>query len=259
MRVLVLGGTLEASKLASLLAGRAGISAVLSFAGRTRAPRTPDIPYRTGGFGGVEGLEAYLGAERIHVLVDATHPFAEQMSQHAVIAAARANIPLVVLSRPAWRPEAADRWTGVENMTAAARALGQEPRQVFLTIGRLQIEAFAAAPQHFYLIRALEPLEPPPSLPRHRVILGRGPFAVEAEEKLLREESINVIVSKNSGGTATFAKIRAARNLGLPVVMAARPRHAPGPVFHDPAEVLAFLLQHEKTLHHERSLVPRGV
>ena len=188
MRVLLLGGTMEASTLASLLAGRSDISAVLSFAGRTKSPRAPEIPIRIGGFGGVEGLSAYLEAERIDVLIDATHPFAEQMSRHAAIAASRAKIPLVLLSRPAWRPEATDRWIEVANMAAAAAALGREPRNVFLTVGRLQIEAFAAAPQHFYLIRAIEPLAPAPRLPRHRIILGRGPFTVEAEEKLLREE-----------------------------------------------------------------------
>jgi precorrin-6A/cobalt-precorrin-6A reductase len=259
MRVLLLGGTLEASKLASLLAGQSGISAVLSFAGRTKAPRTPEIPTRTGGFGGVEGLNAYLEAERIDVLVDATHPFAEQISRNAAIAAARAKIPFVSLSRPAWRPEDSDRWIDVADMTAAAAALGREPKRVFLTVGRLQIEAFAVAPQHFYLVRAIEPLMPAPSLPRHRVILGRGPFAVEAEEKLMREESIEVIVTKNSGGGATYAKLLAARSFGLPVVMVARPRQASGPVMHDPAEVMTFLLRHQVSLRHRETLTPREV
>jgi precorrin-6A/cobalt-precorrin-6A reductase len=137
-------------------------------------------------------------------------------------------------------------------MAAAATAIGREPRRVFLTIGRLQIGAFAAAPQHFYLIRTIEPLTLPPNLPRHRVILGRGPFAVESEDKLLREESIDVVVSKNSGGTAAFAKLCAARQLGLPVVMVARPQQASGPVLHDPAEVMTFILRH-------RAALPRGV
>src|ERR1700730_13366759 len=251
MRVLVLGGTFEASQLADLLAGQSGISSLLSFAGRTRAPRAPKIPCRTGGFGGVDGLEAYLETQRIDVLVDATHPFAGQMPRHAAIAAARANIPLIVLSRPAWVPEPGDNWIDAADMAAAA-ALGHEPRRVFLTIGRLQIGAFAAAPQHFYLIRTIEPLTLPPNLPRHRVILGRGPFAFEAEEKLLREEAIDVLVTKNSGGGAAFAKILAARNLGLPVIMIARPQKASGPVLHDPAEVMAFLLRH-------RAALPRGV
>jgi precorrin-6A/cobalt-precorrin-6A reductase len=252
MRVLVLGGTFEASKLAVLLADRNDIWSMLSFAGRTAAPRVPKIPYRTGGFGGVEGLEAYLEAERIDVLVDATHPFAGQISRHAAIAAAGANIPLIVLSRPAWVAHPDDHWIDVADIAAAAAALGREPKRVFLTIGRLQIEAFSAAAQHFYLIRAIEPLAPPPNLPRHREILGRGPFAVEAEEQLLREESIDMIVSKNSGGEAAFAKLRAARYLGLPVVMVARPRQASGRAFHDPAEVMAFLLRH-------RAALPRGV
>lgn len=253
MRVLLLGGTSEASTLASLLAGQSGIATVLSFAGRTKSPRAPKIPTRTGGFGGAEGLKSYLDTERIDVLVDATHPFAEQMSRHAAIAAAHADIPLVCLSRPPWRREAADRWIDVDTMAAAAAALGGEPKRVFLTVGRLQIDAFAAAPQHFYLIRAIEPLMPAPSVPRHQVILGRGPFAVEAEEKLLREELIEVIVTKNSGGGATFAKLLAARKLGLPAVMVARPQQASGAVMHDPAEVMAFLRDHRRTL------VPREV
>ncbi|MGH6822345.1 MAG: cobalt-precorrin-6A reductase [Methylocella sp.] len=253
MRVLVLGGTFEASKLADLLAGQSGISPILSFAGRTTAIRPPQIPYRIGGFGGVDGLSAYLEAENIDVLVDATHPFAGQISRHAAIAAAGVNIPLIVLSRPAWVAQPGDQRIEVADMAAAAAALGREPKRVFLTIGRLQIGAFSAAPQHFYLIRTIESPAFPPGLPRHRVIHGRGPFAFEAEEKLLREESIDVVVSKNSGGEAAFAKLVAARHLGLPVVMVARPRQAAGPVLHDPAEVMALLL------HHCSTLTPRGV
>jgi precorrin-6A/cobalt-precorrin-6A reductase len=252
MRVLVLGGTFEASKLAGLLAGQSGISSMMSFAGRTTALRAPKIPYRTGGFGGADGLQAYLEAERIDVLVDATHPFAEQMSRHAAIAAAGANIPLIVLSRPAWVAQPGDHWSDAAEMAAAATALGREPRRVFLTIGRLQIGAFAAAPQHFYLIRTIEPLTISPRLPNYQVIHGRGPFVVEAEEKLLREEAIDVLVTKNSGGAAAFAKIRAARHVGLPVVMVARPQQPSGPVLHDPAEAMAVLLRH-------RAALPRGV
>src|SRR3984893_1358002 len=185
MRVLVLGGTFEASKLADLLAGQSGISSMMSFAGRTKALRAPKIPYRTGGFGGADGLQVYLEAERIDVLVDATHPFAEQMSRHAAIAAAGANIPLIVLSRPAWVAQPGDHWSDAAEMAAAAAALGRGPKSAFLTIGRLQIGAFAAAGQHFYFIRTIEPLPLPPNLPRHRVILGRGPFVIEAEYKLL--------------------------------------------------------------------------
>jgi precorrin-6A/cobalt-precorrin-6A reductase len=138
-------------------------------------------------------------------------------------------------------------------MAAAATAIGREPRRVFLTIGRLQIGAFAAAPQHFYLIRTIEPLTISPRFPNYQVIHGRGPFVVEAEEKLLREEAIDVLVTKNSGGEAAFAKILAARNLGLPVIVIARPQQATASAFHDPAEAMALLHRHRSTLS------PRGV
>lgn len=253
MRVLVLGGTSEASRLAGLLAGRSDIDSVLSFAGRTKAPLAPPIPFRIGGFGGVEGLVSYLAQHRIDILVDATHPYAEQMSRHAAFAAERAGVPLVTLSRPPWRPEEGDRWTQASDMAQAADALGRASKRVFLTVGRLQLEAFAAAPQHFYLIRAIDALDPPPNLPRHRVIAGRGPFALEAEERLLREEKIDVIVTKNSGGEAVFAKILAARRLGLPVVIVERPESACANALHDPAEALAFILRHKEAPE------PRGV
>lgn len=245
MRVLVLGGTSEANKLAHLLAEASGISATMSFAGRTKAILAPPISCRIGGFGGVEGLIDYLKAENIDVLVDATHPFAEQISRHAEIAAKRAKILLAVLSRPAWVRTVQDLWIDAADKTDAALALGHEPRRVFLTIGRLQIEAFAKAPQHFYLVRTIEPLALPPRLPNYRVIHGRGPFVVEAEEKLLREESIDVVVTKNSGGEAAFAKILAARNLRIPVIMVARPGEAMQAAMHDPGEVMDCILRHQ--------------
>ncbi len=245
MRVLLLGGTFEASALARLLAAAPDIYAQMSFAGRTKAVIAPPIPYRIGGFGGVEGLIEYLKAERIDVLVDATHPFAAQISRHAAAAAAEAEIPLAVLSRPPWTPTAQDLWIDAAGMAAAADALGPEPKRVFLTIGQLQLAAFAKAPQHFYLIRTIEPLAASPGLPNYRVIHGRGPFVVEAEEKLLREESIDRLVTKNSGGEAAFAKILAARNLRIPVIMVARPGKDLQAVFHDPTKIMDFILRHQ--------------
>ncbi|MCI0466231.1 MAG: cobalt-precorrin-6A reductase [Beijerinckiaceae bacterium] len=248
MRVLILGGTAEASKLAHLLAGRRGISSILSFAGRTKAVVVPPIPYRIGGFGGIEGLAAYLKAGRIDLLVDATHPFAGQISRNAEIASAQAGIPLGVLSRPAWVREPGDHWIDAVSMDAAARAIGHEPRRVFLTIGRLQLAAFAAAPQHFYLIRTIDPPAALPCLPRHRIIQGRGPFAASAEERLLREEAIDIVVSKNSGGGAAYGKILAARQLRLPVIMIARPRQDKHVALHEPEEALDFILRHQLAL-----------
>lgn len=244
MRVLVLGGTSEASQLAALLAGRSDIEATLSFAGRTKAPVAPPIPFRVGGFGGPEGLGLYLKAQCIDVLVDATHPFAEQMSRHAMIAAAREKVPLIVLSRPPWRPEPGDHWTHAPDMGGAVAALGREEKRVLLTVGRLQLQAFEPAPQHFYLIRSIDPVEPAPNLPRHRVIAARGPFAPAAEESLLRDENIDVIVTKNSGAAAVFGKIVAARNLGVPVIMVERPSSGTVAALHDPNEALACILRH---------------
>jgi len=243
MRVLVLGGTSEATALAALLAATPGAEAIMSFAGRTRAPSSP-IPLRSGGFGGAEGLWQYLEAEGIDVLVDATHPFAAQISRNAEIAAARGNIPLVILSRPGWMREPQDRWTEVPDMAAAAAAIGRETRRVFLAIGRLQLAAFEAAPQHYYLIRTIEPIAP--NLPHHRIIAARGPFDAEAEERLLRDEKIDVIVAKNSGAAAVFGKIAAARRLGLPVIMVERPAEASGVGVRaaHPAEALALILGH---------------
>jgi precorrin-6A/cobalt-precorrin-6A reductase len=244
MRVLVLGGTSEATALAALLAATSGVEAIMSFAGRTRAPSAP-IPLRSGGFGGAEGLGQYLEAEGIDVLVDATHPFAAQISRNAEIAAAQGNIPLVILSRRGWTREPQDRWTEAPDMAGAAAAIGRESRRVFLAIGRLQLAAFEAAPQHFYLIRAIEPIAP--NLPHHRIIAARGPFNAEAEERLLREEKIDVIVAKNSGAAAVFAKILAARRLGLPVIMVERPAAeaaGDGARAAHPAEALALILAH---------------
>jgi precorrin-6A/cobalt-precorrin-6A reductase len=241
LKVLVLGGTSEASALAALLAERRDIEAIMSFAGRTQAPVAPPIPLRVGGFGGADGLAAYLESERIDVLVDATHPFAERISRNARLAAARCGVPLVVLSRPAWTPQAGDRWIEVPDMAAAAAALGLESRRVFLAVGRLQLQAFEAAPQHVYLIRTIEPVAP--ALPRYRVIAARGPYDAESEERLLRAEKIDAIVAKNSGAATVFGKIVAARRLGVPVIMVSRPSDAANAV-HDAAEALALIVAH---------------
>jgi precorrin-6A/cobalt-precorrin-6A reductase len=224
LRILILGGTTEASQLARALAGRDDASPILSLAGRTQNPLPVPIPSRTGGFGGVDGLVAYLRTEKIDVVIDATHPFAAQMSAHARAASQQTKIPLLVFSRPAWTPGEGDQWTQVADMEAAAAALGAKPRRVFLTQGRLQLAAFAAAPQHFYLVRAIDEPAELALLPQHKFVSARGPFALEDELALMREENIEVLVTKNSGGEATSAKLLAARILGVPVVVVARPK-----------------------------------
>lgn len=220
-KVLILGGTSEARLLAEQLALDARFAAVLSFAGRTNNVQDPGLPYRVGGFGGVPGLVELLRRERHQALIDATHPFARQMSSHAVQAAALTALPLLRVEGPAWSAVAGDRWTVVPDMEQAQVALGPCPLRVFLSVGRLEIGAFRAAPQHDYLIRAVDDFDP--ELPRARVLAARGPFDTEAEQALFERERIDVIVSKNAGTAATYAKLVAARRLGLPVIMVARP------------------------------------
>lgn len=226
-RLLILGGTSEASALSSALAGRTDIEAILSLAGRTQRPAPSPLRSRVGGFGEAEGLRAYLDDAGIDAVIDATHSFAAQMSRHAAQACAAAKRPMLIFTRPPWKQEHGDRWIEVATIEEAVDALGPIPRHVFLTQGRSQLAAFTAAPHHRYIVRAIEPPEEIDRLPRRRLILARGPFRLADEEALMREENIELIVSKNSGGAATYAKIEAARNLGLPIVMLRRPANPP--------------------------------
>lgn len=202
---------------------RANIQATYSYAGATRSPRATPLPTRVGGFGGTAGLIAYLQAQRITQLIDATHPFAAQMSQHAIEACAATGIPLLALERPAWAPVPGDLWTEVPDMAAAAQALQPQHRKVFLAIGRKQLGAFSSAPDHDYLLRVVDPLDDAPALPRHTTLVGRGPFALADELAMLRAHAVDCVVSKNAGGPDTYAKIEAARLLQLPVILVARP------------------------------------
>ena len=195
--------------------------------GVTRFPAASPLDTRIGGFGGVDGLADYLRANRIDALVDATHPFATVMSANAVAAAAASRVPCLAVLRPAWRESAGDLWIRVPDVAAAAAALGAEPRRVFLTIGRKDLAPFRAA-DHLYFIRSVDPPAPEDLPPGATVIAARGPFAVVDEERLLARHRIDLLVTKNSGGTATRGKLAAARMRGIPVVMVDRPP-TPGP------------------------------
>ena len=239
MKVLILGGTTEASALARDLAGDARINATLSYAGRTRAPAPVPIPTRSGGFGGVQGLVHHLRARVIDALVDATHPFAARMSRHAAEAAIIAGVPLLAIVRPPWQRQPGDCWTDVPDIAAAAAALGPVPRRVFLTVGQQELAPFADAPWHDYLIRSVEPVTRLP--PRAKCITARGPFEMDGERRLLRTARIERLVTKNSGGSATAAKLAAARALGIPVIMVSRPPAEAVPSVPDVAGALAWL------------------
>jgi precorrin-6A/cobalt-precorrin-6A reductase len=222
-KLLILGGTTEATSLATSLAGDARFATILSFAGATRAPRPPPVPWRVGGFGGAEGLAAFLRDEGIDLLIDATHPFAARMKRNAVAAAHIAGIRMLGILRPPWQPQRGDHWTMVPDMAQAARTLGAIPRRVLLTIGQKDLAAFLKAPQHRYVVRSIDAPDQA-ALPQNAIVISaRGPFHEEDELALLASHGIDVLVTKNSGGAATAAKLSAARRLSLEVVMVDRP------------------------------------
>jgi precorrin-6A/cobalt-precorrin-6A reductase len=242
-RILILGGTTEARELAERLADRPEFDTTISLAGRTEAPKPLPVPTRTGGFGGAAGLADYLIHERIDLLVDATHPFAEQISANAAEAAKIAGVPVFALCRPGWVRQAGDRWISVGSIAAAVIALGEAPRRVFVSIGRQEAHQFSAAPQHSYLVRSVDPVDPPLAVPDCSYILATGPFTVERELDLFRYNRIDTVVTKNSGGSATYAKIEAARSLGIAVIVIDR-QPAPGvQTVHD-AESAVELIDH---------------
>ncbi|WP_431298264.1 cobalt-precorrin-6A reductase [Tabrizicola sp. BL-A-41-H6] len=222
-RILLLGGTTEAGLLARAIA-EAGLPGIYSYAGRTEAPLDQPIHMRVGGFGGVEGLCAYLKAEAISHVIDATHPFAAQMSGNAVAACTATGTPLLALERAPWVAGEGDRWSHVADIPAAVAALSGPPRRVFLAIGRQHLDPFASQPQHRYLLRLVDAPTGPLTLPDAEVIVARGPFDVAGDTALLRQHQTEVIVAKNAGGKGAVAKIAAARALGLPVLMIDRPR-----------------------------------
>ncbi len=237
MRILLLGGTTEASALARALVGR---DAVFSYAGRTADPAPQPLPTRTGGFGGVDGLRRYLEAEAITHVVDATHPFAAQMTRHAVEACAGSQIPLIGFERAAWQPGQGDRWTSVPDLDAAARCLPEAPAHVFLAIGKLGLAAFAARPDLRYLLRLVDPPDAVP-LPRATVVVARGPFDADVDAALMRAHAVTHVVAKNAGGEGARAKLTAARRLGLPVVMVERPAQSARRLARSVAGVLDWL------------------
>ena len=204
------------------LSNDARFAPIFSLAGRTAKPMLPPVAHRIGGFGGAQGLANWLRTESVDAIVDATHPFAARISANAAVAARQLGLPILFLQRPPWRQEDADNWTRVGEMAHAAAALGEQPARVFLGIGRQEVAAFKAAPQHFYLVRAIEPPDSDSLPTRSEVVLRRGPFELAAERELLVAHGINLVVSKNSGGGAAYAKIAAARQLGLRVVMVDR-------------------------------------
>ncbi|MEA5592762.1 cobalt-precorrin-6A reductase [Rivularia sp. UHCC 0363] len=222
MIVLILGGTQEAAELAKEAVNLPNIEVKVSLAGRTSQAIASNNS-RIGGFGGVAGLTQYLKAEKIDLLIDATHPFAAKISENAAIAAEKLELPRLMLVRPQWEAVKDDEWIEVETIQAAAGILPSLAERVFLTIGRQELTAFAQIENIWFLMRAIEKPSPHIILPKGLLLLDRGPFDRDLEKQLLHKYNIDTVVSKNSGGNATYAKIIAARELGIKVIMVKRP------------------------------------
>lgn len=238
--LLVLGGTTEATALCRAMS-EAGIQGTISLAGRVARPVRQPLPQRIGGFGGASGLAGYLRTNAITHVVDATHPFAAQMSRNAIAACTETQVPLVTLTRAPWTTTPGDRWTCVPDIAGAVNALDRATMRVMLAIGRMNLPAFAPHPQHFYLLRLVDAPDIPPPFPRHHTIVDRGPFTSESDLALMKHHQIELIVSKNSGGTGAYAKIIAARQLDIPVIMIDRPHLPPRRECHDVASVLDWI------------------
>ncbi|MBK1633062.1 cobalt-precorrin-6A reductase [Thiohalocapsa halophila] len=240
--ILILGGTSEGYALAEALAPQPSLRVVTSLAGRTPQPRRPVGELRSGGFGGADGLAAYLAGERVAAVIDATHPFAATMGAHAAQACAQLGVPLLRLERPAWTPEPGDRWEQVSDWYGAVFALRMlGVRRVLLALGRRELSPFAMLDDVWFLVRCVSRPDPLPAFAHAELLLDRGPFELDGERALLARHGIDCIVCKNSGGAASAAKLQAARERGIPVVMRERPPRPALPTAPDVAAAVQWL------------------
>lgn len=240
-RILILGGTTEARRLAAAISQDRRFDASVSLAGRTANPVRHATPVRTGGFGGSDGLAAFLTDTAVDVLIDATHPFAATISRNALKAASDSGVHLVALRRREWQAEPGDTWTHYPDITGAIAALGSAPHRVFVTLGRQELSPLLSAPQHHYLVRSVDPVDPPLAIESVTYVLDRGPFELKNEVALLKDHRIEAVVTKNSGGEASRAKLIAARNMSIPVYMIDRPVMADFPAVETVDEALLAL------------------
>ncbi len=240
-KILLLGGTGDAVALARQLAAVPGIEVTYSLAGLTAAPNLPDCRVRRGGFGGAQAMAAYLRDGGYGGLLDASHPYARTIAEHGARAAAAAGLPMVKYLRPPWAPGPGDHWTEVADAAAAAAGLAGLAERVFLSIGSRDLAAFQVCEKVWFLVRLITPPAAPPPLRHYDLLQARGPFTLAGERTLLAEHRIGALVAKNSGGDAVAAKLAAARELALPVLMLARPSPPDVPCSHSPAAALSAL------------------
>ena len=242
--VLVLGGTGEARALAGALHERSGVRVISTLAGRIADPRLPAGEVRVGGFGGPEGLARYIAAERVDAVVDATHPFAERMSWSAYEACAAAATKLLRLERPPFHRDPQIDWREAASLEEAAALLPAAGRSVFLTTGRQGLAVFAGVRGAFFLVRCVDAPDPAALPPDHVLVLERGPFTLENELALIGEHALDVLVTKDSGGEMTQAKLAAARARDLPVIVVARPPRPATQTVRTVQEALAWVGEH---------------
>ncbi len=244
-RLLILGGTGDGVELARQATNIPGVEVITSLAGRTSTPKKLLGAVRIGGFGGEAGLVEYLQAEQVDLLIDATHPFAAKISWNAAGAARKVGIPWLMLIRPGWVKSGLDNWIEVETIEAAVAAIPDGAERIFLTIGRQQLAPFASLTDKWCLIRSIDPPDSSILLPPGELLFDRGPFSLEQELKLLRDYQIDAIVSKNSGGDATYAKIVAARELGIPVIMVQRSIVPEGEIVNNVSGAIEWLIDRQ--------------
>lgn len=242
-RLLILGGTTEATALTQALPADRWIG-ILSLAGLNRQPMASPAVLRQGHFGGVDGLVEFLKAEQIDAVVDATHPFAAQISRQAAIATHHCQIPCLMLVRPPWEPQEGDRWLTVPDLATAAAVLPDLAQRIFLTTGRQSLTPFVVLKEQWFLMRMLEPPPPELPLPPGEILCDRPPFTLTHELGLVQHHRIQALVTKNSGGTVTCAKLIAARQQNIPVVMVERPALPEGDRVSTVAAALKWLDQH---------------
>jgi len=244
--VLILGGTADATAIARRLTEVGECRVLTSLAGRVKSPKPPPGAVRVGGFGGAEGLRAFLVENRVAAVIDATHPFAARISANARAACDAAGVPRVQIRRPEWPRHPDDRWVEVATTEDAAVRLPSLGRRAFLTVGVTELGPFQDLPEIWCLVRVVDPPEKPLLNGPHLTVAARGPFAEEDDRRLMAEHGIDVLVTKHAGGAATYGKLAAARTLGIPVLMIRRPPAEPGDTA-APEEALAWLRGKTKT------------
>jgi precorrin-6A/cobalt-precorrin-6A reductase len=235
--ILILGGTAEARDLAAAL-DDGGVAVISSLAGRVANPRLPAGETRVGGFGGPDELARWIEEHEIAAVVDATHPFAQRISASAAVACPQAGVPLLRLERPGWDEREGDRWLWVDDLADAAVA--SRGHRVLLTTGRQGLAAFAGVDDAWFLVRCVDPPDPPLP-PDHELLLDRGPYELEGELALIDAHDIDLVVTKDSGGPHTVAKLDAARRRGLPVVVVRRPKRIDVPTVPTVADALEWV------------------